>query len=69
LPFANKVADEIICDETDLLEEVIPRMFEVMYRVAKFSCGYVKRGKWSPLIWYVLIILPSSENSDPPGDD
>jgi hypothetical protein len=45
LMFADKVADEIICEETELLEKTIPRMYEVMYKVAEFSCGYVKRGK------------------------
>ena len=44
LPFANMVAEEIVCKETGLLEEVIPRMFEVMYGVAKVSCDYVKYG-------------------------
>jgi len=47
LPLANKVADEIVCEETEILGEIIPRMFEVMYRVAKFSCDYVKRGRRS----------------------
>jgi hypothetical protein len=47
LPLAKKVADEIVSDETDILKELIPRMLEVMYRVAKFSCDYVKRGRWS----------------------
>ena len=37
LLFADKVAGEIICDETDLLEKIIPQTFEVMNRVAKFS--------------------------------
>jgi hypothetical protein len=45
LPFANKVVDEIVCEETDLVEKVIPRMFEVMQRVASFSCGYVKHSR------------------------
>ena len=44
LPLANKVADEIVCEETEILEEIVPRMFNVMHRVAKFSCDYVKRG-------------------------
>ena len=30
LPLADKVADEILCEETDVLEKTIPRMFEVM---------------------------------------
>jgi len=46
LPLADKVADEIVCEETDMLEKVIPRMFEVMERVARFSCEYVRRGRW-----------------------
>jgi len=45
LPFADKVADEIVCKETEILETIIPQMFEVMQAVAKFSCDYVKRGK------------------------
>jgi hypothetical protein len=44
LPFADKVVDEIVGDETRILEEIIPRMFEVMQKVAEFSCDYVKRG-------------------------
>ena len=47
LLYADKVADEIVCKETDILEKTIPRMFAVMQRVAKFSCDYVKRGKRS----------------------
>ena len=44
LPLANKVADEIVCEETDILEEILPRMFKVMQRVAEYSCDYVRRG-------------------------
>jgi len=44
---ANMVADEIVCEETEILEKIIPRMFEVMHRVARFSCDYVKRGRSS----------------------
>jgi hypothetical protein len=46
LPLADKVADEIVCKETDILEEIIPRMFKVMQKVAEYSCGYVKRGRF-----------------------
>ena len=28
----------------DLLEDIIPRMYEVMHRVAKVSCDHVKYG-------------------------
>ena len=45
LPLADVVADEIMCEETDILEEIIPRMFKVMQRVAEYSCDYVRRGR------------------------
>ena len=44
--FADKVADEIVGEETDILEKTIPRMFEVMQMVATFLCNYVKRGRF-----------------------
>ena len=47
LPLADKVADEIVCEEAEILDELMPRMFEVMQKVAKFSCDYVKRGRFS----------------------
>jgi len=53
LSFADKVADEIVGEETDILEKTIPRMFKVMETVSKFSCGYVKRGRFgkhSPIL-------------------
>ena len=46
LPLVKKVGNEIVSDDTNILKELIPRMFEVMYRVAKLSCDYVKRGGW-----------------------
>jgi len=42
LPLGQKVADDIVCEETEILEKVIQRMFEVMHKVADFSCNYVK---------------------------
>jgi len=44
--FANKVADEIVYEETEILEKTIPRMFKVMQKVAGFSCDYVRRGRF-----------------------
>jgi len=35
-------------EETDLLEGIIPRMYEVMHRVAKVSYDYVTHGRSSP---------------------
>jgi hypothetical protein len=51
--FADKVADEVVGEETDVLEKTIPRMFKVMEMVSKYSCNYVKRGRFgrkSPLL-------------------
>ena len=45
LPLTKKVANEIVSEETEILKELIPRMFDVMYRVAKLSCDYVKCGR------------------------
>ena len=45
LPLVDRVADEIVCEETDLVEEIIPRMFKVMQRVVEHSCNYVRRGR------------------------
>lgn len=50
LPLADKVAEEIVYEDTDILDKIIPRMFEVMQRVAKFSCDYVKRGRSQPSV-------------------
>ena len=58
--YADKVAAEIVGEETEILEKTIPRMFEVMQKVARFSCDYVKRGRFgreSPFLgWQVLMI-------------
>jgi hypothetical protein len=62
LPLADKVVDEIVGEETDILERVIPRMFRVMEKVAKFSCDYVKRGRFgrnSPLLDLAVALLMS----------
>ena len=45
LPLAQKVVDEIVSEETEILKELILQMFEVMHRVARLSCNYVKHGR------------------------
>ena len=52
-PLAEMVKDEVVSEETKLLVEVIPRMFEVMQKIANFLCEYVKRGRFSrrSLFW------------------
>jgi len=47
LPLGTKVADDVVCEETEILEKVIQRMFDVMRKVAEFSCNYVKGNRRS----------------------
>ena len=44
LRLADSVAEQIVCEETDSWDEIIPRMLEVMQSVAEYSCDYVRRG-------------------------
>ena len=44
-PLVKRATDEIICEETDILEKILPRMFKVMQRVVEYSCDYVRRGR------------------------
>ena len=46
LRFANKVAEGIVGEETEILERTITEMFEVMQKVANFACEYVKHGRF-----------------------
>ena len=48
-PLADKVADEIVGEGTEILDKIFPRMFEVMQEIANFLCEYVKRGRFSRL--------------------
>ena len=59
LPLADKVADEIVCEETEILEKIMPRMFDVMQKIAKFLCDYVRRGHFSrrSLFWIPQILM------------
>ena len=58
-PLAEKVADEIVSEETDILGEIMPRMFKVMQEIANFLCGYVKRGRFSrlSLFWIPQMLM------------
>ena len=44
--FADQVADEIVYEETDILQKTVQRMFKVMEQIAKCSCDYVKRDRF-----------------------
>jgi len=57
---AEKVADEIVCDDTEILEMIVPRMFEVMQTTMKVLCDYVKRGRfgvWSSFLDSEILIV------------
>jgi len=74
LLFAEKVADEIAYEETEILEKTIPRMFEVMERVAKFSCDYVRRGRFGRQSPGLDCTVADDRREDvgwagPPGED
>ena len=47
LPLADKVSNEILSEETEILGDILPRMFDAMQRIAKFLCDYVKHGRFS----------------------
>jgi len=65
LPLADKVADEIISEETDILDKIMPRMFEVMQKISKFLCDYVKRGRFSrrSLFWTPQMLMMIAERT------
>jgi len=72
--FADKVADEIVYEETMILEKTIPRMFQVMQRVAKFSCDYVRRGRFGTQSPGLDSTVADDRREDvgwagPPGED
>ena len=58
-PLADKAADEIVSEETDLLYTIMPRMFQAMQKIAKFLSEYLKRGgfsRWS-LFWIPQMLM------------
>jgi len=65
-PLADKVADEIVNEETDILDKIMPRMFEVMQTIAKFLCEYVKRGRFSTLslFWIPQMLMVTERTGD-----
>src|SRR5258706_4015756 len=67
LPLADKVANDIVCEETEILEKIMPRMFEVMQRIAKFLCDYVKRGHLSrrSLVWIPQMLMIAERTCSP----
>jgi hypothetical protein len=66
LPLADKVADEIVSEETEILDKIMPRMFGVMQKIAEFLCNYVKRGRFSrlPLFWIPQMLMIAERTGD-----
>jgi len=65
-PLAEMVADKIVSEETEILVKVIPRMFEVMKKIAKFLCEYIKRGRFSrlSLFWIPQMLMIAERTGD-----
>ena len=65
-PLADKVADEIVGEETDILDTIMPRMFNVMQTIANFLCEYVKRGRFSKLslFWIPRMLMIAERTGD-----
>jgi len=65
-PLAEMVADKIVSEETEILVKVIPRMFEVMKKIANFLCEYVKRGRFSrrSLFWIPQMLMIAERTGD-----
>jgi len=66
LPLADKVADQMVSEETDLLVKIMPQMFEVMQKISKFLCKYVKRGRfsrWAPF-WTPQMLMIAGRTGD-----
>jgi hypothetical protein len=65
-PLAEKVVDEIVSEETEILGEIMPRMFKVMQEIAKFLCEYVKRGRSSRLspFWIPQMLMIAERVGD-----
>jgi hypothetical protein len=64
LPLANTVVEEIGYEDSKVLEKGITDMVEVMQKVAKFSCEYVKRrrsGRSSSLGIRLILMLVIAE--------
>ena len=66
MPLADKVGDEIISEETDILDKIMPRMFEAMQKIAIFLCDYVKRGRFSrrSVFWIPQTLMIAERTGD-----
>jgi len=63
---ADKVADEIVSEETEILDKIMPRMFGTMHKIARFLCGYVKGGRFSRrfLFWIPQMLMITERTGD-----
>ena len=68
LPLANKHAGVIVLEETEILETIMPRIFKVIQKIAKFLCDYVKRRYFSrrSLVWIPKMLIVAEKTGVPP---
>ena len=65
-PLADKVADEIVGEETEILDKIMPEMLKVMQKIARSLCDYVKRGRFSRLsiFWISQMLMIVERTGD-----
>lgn len=49
LPFAERTLDDVLCDEAELLEPLVKKLYEMIVETASFICKYIKRSPPSKL--------------------
>ena len=64
LNFADKIADKVVYEETEILDKTIPRMFRVMEKVARYSCEYVKRDRFGRQSAFLNLANPDDRRED-----
>ena len=73
--FADKVADEISDEETEILKKTISKLFKVMEKVAVCSCDYVKYGRFGEQLTFLnfaMLMIDRREDvewASPPASD
>jgi hypothetical protein len=50
IPFVNKVQEQTVDSDSDLLDSVIRRLFDLAIETAEFICGYVHQSPLSTSI-------------------
>lgn len=56
LPFITQAQQQVLSDDTELLEETIRRMFEIVLDTAEFTCSYVHHSPLSTSLIFPMSI-------------